>query len=123
MNRKRSLAEWQRILSDFQKSGLSRTKWCYKKGIPLSTFLYQEKKLNTPVEFEVKPGREKPDSKHEIIPLTIMEDRAMPSSELGQDDPAGYPVMVRFREVTVHVAANTPDSILSSVFIALKTLC
>ncbi|HHC71605.1 MAG TPA: IS66 family insertion sequence hypothetical protein [Thiotrichales bacterium] len=47
MNKRRTKAEWQRLIDEQAASGLSRKAFCEGSGIALSTFAYWKRKLRT----------------------------------------------------------------------------
>jgi hypothetical protein len=52
----RSKEEWDRVLSDFKESGLSRAKFCLERGVKESTLEYHLSKRRKSKFVELKPA-------------------------------------------------------------------
>ena len=51
MEKKNEIKNWEKIVRDWESSGLSQAKYCNKNGIKVSTFIYHRKNLEISTGF------------------------------------------------------------------------
>lgn len=53
--RRRSAEQWRELISVFQRSGETRTQFCARHGVPLSTFAWWQSRLRTDMPATAQP--------------------------------------------------------------------
>ncbi len=100
---------WADRISSFQESGLSRKEWCQRNEIPLSTFSYWNRKLQT-----------------ESLVMESSSDpvfaRLPSEQELCSGDHSGKaPVIIRLSEdIRIEIGPDCPDRLMAALLRALK---
>ena len=103
------VALWAERIRSYQDSGLRRKDWCQQNGIPLSTFSYWCRKLET-----AENGTEPCDGT--VFARLPSEQELCPGS-LGQ-----APVTVCLsRDIRIEISAGCPAGLVSALLCALKS--
>lgn len=106
----RSKAElWVDRISSFQESGLSRKEWCQQNKIPLSTFSYWNRKLQS--ESAVIEENNDP-----VFARLPSEQELCSGEHIGK-----APVTIRLSEdIRIEIGPDCPDRLVAALFRALK---
>lgn len=100
---------WSDRINSFQESGLSRKEWCQQNEIPLSTFSYWNRKLQT--------GSPVTESSSEPVFARLPSEQELCSGEhIGKAS-----VTIRLSEdIRIEISPDCPDRLVAALLRALK---
>jgi len=100
---------WAYRISSFQESGLSRKEWCLQNEIPLSTFGYWSRKLQT--ESSMTGSNSEP-----VFARLPSEQELCSGEHTGK-----APVTICFSEdIRIEIGPDCPDRLVTALIRALK---
>ena len=100
---------WADRISLFQESGLSRKEWCHQNEIPLSTFSYWNRKLQS--ESAVIE-----ESNNPVFAKLPSEQDLCPGERIGKSS-----IIIHLSEdIRIEVGPDCPDRLMATLLRALK---
>ena len=124
---KRNEQEWIELIQECRTSGLSDKEWCFRHGIPISTFYNRVTALRKRACSIPSASRNVVSSSQQVVPVTIIDENpTLPVEDIQNASIAGNSVpaiILNINGCRLEISNHAGKDIILNTLSALQQLC